>query len=241
MLSAAVYRTSVASEDDPYQQLLACVRTRFTEATAGHTALFSTSATGLFAAFLEALPPVWRQQYTCNACRRFVDRFGGLVVVNEDGSASPVLWDAETAPPFFRASVHAVARLVVRSKIDGVFVTDEKTWGLPQNESEKPPFLWQHLAVVPDAALVFEPTMLSDGRAEGSGAARGIRDVVPRPRRVSTRRRTAGATLLTTGQLYRSEKCIGVAEWLLDLHEARAAARTRPRATTRRGSRCRRR
>ena len=28
-------------------------------------------------------------------------------------------------------------------------------------------------------------------------------------------------TLLTTGSLFRSEKCIGVAKWLIDLHEQR--------------------
>lgn len=211
---------SASSEDDQYQQLLANVRNRFAGAVASKPALFTTATPGLFDVFLGAMPEERRQHYTCNACRRFVDRFGGLVTIGADGATSPVMWDADAAPPFFRAAVRAVARVVIRAKVDGVFLSEEKSWGLPQNKSEKAPFLWKHMAVTPDPGLVFRKTVLlnadqkaAERREEHGMLNRGLAEFP-----IETVRQAH--TLLTTGQLYRSEKCIGVAKWLLDLHEA---------------------
>ena len=220
MMTASTETVSTSSEDDQYQQLLAHVRDRFAGATTAKPALFTTNATGLFDAFLGALSTDRRQHYTCNACRRFVDRFGGLVTIAADGSTSPVMWDPDAAPPFFRKSVAAMARLVTRAKIDGVFLSDDRTWGLPQNKSDKPPGLWKHMAVTPDPALVFRKTALvnaeqkiAERREEHGMLCRGLAEFTIEHVRQAH-------TLLTTGQLYRSEKCIGVAKWLLDLHEA---------------------
>ena len=213
------------SEDDQYQALLGTMRSRFAGATAALAALFTTDATGLFDAFLMALPADRRQHYTCNACRRFVDRFGGLVAISADGRTTPVLWDPDAAPPFFRASVLVVARLVARAKVSGMFLTSERTWGLPQNKSEKAPFLWKHMAVTPAPALVFKATPLltaeqkiAERREEYGMLCRGLAEFPVEVVRQAH-------TLLTTGQLFRSEKCINVAKWLLDLHEARETAK----------------
>jgi hypothetical protein len=223
MTTATSSESFVATEDDQYSQLLACLRDRFAETTAGRTALFTTAVSGLFDAFLGALPPDRRQHYTCNACRRFVDRFGSLVAVGSDGTLVAALWSPEAAPSLFRAAVLAMAHAVSRAKISGVFLSAEPTWGMPQNKSDKEPFLWRHMAVVPARTLVHKPSPL---QTTGQAAAeklqdygtlcRGLAEFPPEVVRQAH-------TLLSTGQLYRSEKCIGVARWLLDLHEARGA------------------
>lgn len=229
MMTSTVSETTSVTEDDQYRQLLSCVRERFTRATTATPppALFTTNAAGLFDAFLDALPPGRRQHYTCNACRRFVERFGGVVKVEPDGSQVSPFWDPADAPPFFAASVRAIAKLVARAKVTGVFLCIDRVWGLPSNRQTVPGQVrtWHHLAVTPPPALVHK---LPRGQTiEGAMAVKGeehgmlCRGLAEFPIEVVRQ----AHTLLTNGQLYRSEKCIGPAKWLLDLHEAREATK----------------
>lgn len=211
-------------EDDRYEAFLAGIRQRCSAVSSKAVALFVTDATGLFDAFLAALPEHRRRHYTCNACRRFMDRFGGLVAINEDGSTHPLFWSYLEAPRFFHAAVKAVARLVAQARVVGVHVSDETTWGTPSNKSKKTPFEWHHMAVEPPPSLVYTPTALKNA---GQRAAELTQDYQTLTRGlgefpIDVARQAH--TLLTSGNLYRSEKCIGVAKWLLDLHEQRARA-----------------
>jgi len=226
-------KTTPSSEDDQYQQLLSQVRSTFAASPPLGAVLFTTETAGLFGIFLDALPPDRRQHYDCNACRRFVDRFGGVVRIQADGSQVSVLWDPETAPLFFEPAVRALARAVTRSKVNGVFLCEERVWGLPKNDQQLTAIehgvtptvrTWHHLAVVPAASLVHKPVRgqttagaMSAEAEEHGMLCRGLAefpiDVVRQAH-----------TLLTSGQLYRSEKCVDAAKWLLDLHTARAAA-----------------
>lgn len=225
--------TSHADEDhEGYDAFLVALRARFDDVTSGGPPLFTTDAALLYNDFLDGLPPARRQHYTCNACQRFIDRFGGLVTVATDGSTVPVMWDADTVPSFFRHAVATMRRVVARARITSVFLAEEKTWGLPNNVSQKSPTgQWQHMAVMPSEALVFKPTPLVT--AYQAAAEKGqdfitlVRGLCDFPLTVVKQ----AHALLTSGNLYRSEKCIGVAKWLLDLHEARAATQdTRARA-----------
>ena len=91
-------------DDEQYDEFLASLVSTFQRRTSGAKALFRTNAGALFKSFLAALPEERRQHYTCHACSSFVQRFGSLVVVNDDGSRMPAIWDSEVAPNFFRAS-----------------------------------------------------------------------------------------------------------------------------------------
>jgi hypothetical protein len=215
-----------ASEDEIYERFLVSIRLNFVDVAVPTPAVFVTDATGLFDAFLANLPADRRQHYTCNACRRFVDRFGGLVRIDDDGSIVPAMWNRADAPEFFRNSVSDLARLVQRAKVTGVHISDEGTYGLPSNKSKVAPYEWNHMSVVLPTRLIYRSTALktADQRAaelleEYRMLQRGLSefpiDIV----------RQAHA-LLTSGNLYRSEKCIGVAKWLLDLHEKREASKS---------------
>ena len=205
--------------DDGFPRLRAAVAEQFKAAVdvkAAH--LFTTDAPPLFAAYLEALAPEHRQRNTCSACRGFVHRYGGLVTVDADGRTTPVMWDPGRAPPLFAAAVEALAATVARATITGVFLTAKEVWGEPVTGE------WKHLAITPPAACVCKPTALKTAgqqaavkREDYSTLVRGLEEFP-----IAVVRHAH--TLLSGERLYRSEKCLGVAKWLLDLHERRAAA-----------------
>lgn len=204
-------------EDDDYRRLVARMR------GAVGSPLFTTDATGLYDVFLAALPADRRQHYECRTCRRFVDGFGGLVCIDGHGMVHSPFWDDWKIPPFFYDSVDAVSRTVAKARVNGVFLTSERVWGLPDNRSPKSPSgEWHHMHVVPSSEMIHRPSALltseqvmAEKLQDHAMLSRGLAEF---PIEIVRQ----AHTLLTTGALYRSEKCIGVAKWLLDLHDLRA-------------------
>lgn len=205
--------------DDSFPALCAGVAEHFKGVTRkGLVHLFTTDAPPLLPIFLDALPPELRQEYSCHACRRFMERYGGLVRVDADGQATPAMWDPERAPEPFTTAIRALARAVAGAHITGVFLSSEKAWGQPLAGG------WDHLAVTPEERCLCKPTAV---RTAGQLAAakredyaillRGLEefpiDLVKNAH-----------SLLTSESLFRSEKCIEVAKWLQDLHRQRRAA-----------------
>ncbi|HEY0190047.1 MAG TPA: hypothetical protein VGC42_02925 [Kofleriaceae bacterium] len=216
--------------DDKYEQFLAAVRARFaaTCAAAGpRPALLRTGATGLFDLFLAQLPPVTRQVNTCATCRAFFDQLGAMVRADDDGVLHAALWDAQTAPEPYAAAVRAVARAVTAAPIAAVVVSSATTWGTPSKggPAEQP---WTHLAVTPPAALVYTGVVrtaaqvAAERREDRGTLVRGLEEFSPEVVRKAV-------ALLKSDRLYRSEKCLGVAEWLLGLHAQREAVRDKAR------------
>ena len=219
-MSTPTASSSGAADDDNYDEVLEAVKKRFRTATKrdkGSPALFVTEVPELYQIFLEALPDALRPVNTCSACRRFVNRYGGIVRVDADGKAVPVLWDKEGGPEPYAAAIRALAATVARAPIRRVFISDEKVWGQPQTGE------WTHFSVTPGEALLHKPSLV---QTAGQAAAEKTQDyktleagLEEFPLAVVKR----AHSLLTTGALYRSEKCIGAAKWLLDLHERRQA------------------
>lgn len=206
--------------EDHYPQLLEAIRRRYVE-IGRELPLFETSATGLYEAFLEALPSAMRQRHTCRSCARFVERYGGLVVVRPDGRQESILWDALGVPDVYVPAVSAMAHQVRAARITGVFLSDEACWGVPVTG------FWTHLAIVPAPAHVtpkrglLGPDQQAAEKREDYGAlqralAEFDDELVDR-----------ALLLLTNGALPRSEICLGVARWLADLHAARAKVGSR--------------
>lgn len=210
--------TAATPGDDGYEDFLGAIRERFDLATKGEPPLFTTDASGLWDAFVGGLPADRRQHYACNACKRFVETHGGLVTIDGEGDAVSVVWPAEV-PEFFRTSVARIAAIVRRAKVTGAYLSEERRWGIPTTHVKATGHDWHHMAVIPAPALVFRPTaihnagqLMADKRGDFSIVSRGLAefsvDVV----------RQAHA-ILNAEALYRSEKVIGPAAWLLALHE----------------------
>lgn len=187
---------------------------------AGHA--YTTSTNGLFDVFLAALPSALRQQYTCSCCRKFVERHGGLATIDVQGQHVSAIWsgDEPTVSEALAPALRAMADMVRRAEITGVFVTTSAVLGTPEAGG------WSHFSV--KASRVHEGRLTADQvmaekREEFLMLERGLEEF---PLAVV---RQAHA-LLSSGNLYRSEKCLGVAKWLLELHQAREAASKRYRA-----------
>src|SRR5688572_29759784 len=93
------YQPGPLEQLDDYPNLLKVIRGHMESYGSGP--LFTTSASGLYDAFLSMLPENVKQHYTCQACRRFVDTYGGLVTIRDDGQQIPVFWDESWSPEFF--------------------------------------------------------------------------------------------------------------------------------------------
>lgn len=215
-------------DDAEYDAFLARVQMRFTtNVEGGKVPLFTTDATELWAAYLDSFGPApaegeaagtARQYHTCNACRRFIERFGGLVTIDTEGRVASAIWDETDAPEHYKPAVAAMARLVRRAKVTGVFVSSEIVWGTPETGT------WRHFAVVPPVSTIWNSRTQKahERRAEKGQDFETVRRALGE---FSLPNVELALTLLKTDALYRSEKVLGQAEWLQKLHVAQAAAR----------------
>ena len=81
------------NENNGYEELIDNIKKTFASKLKDNvkTPLFKTSVSSLFDTFLQYLPDSCRQEYTCRTCQHFVDRFGGLVFIKEDGTTECLL------------------------------------------------------------------------------------------------------------------------------------------------------
>lgn len=206
-------------DDHEYDSYLERIQRRFVERTeSGTRPLFTTDADAdgsLFDVYLAAFPVERRQFQNCSACRLFVHRFGSLVVIAETGSSASAVFAEVDAPDEYKSAVEAVLRRVQHAKVTGVFLSSALTWGLHETGG------WRHMAVTPPKpfrhSLLTARQAMAEKRADYGTVTRALEDF--------SREHVATAVrLLKTDALYRSEKVLGQAEWLADLHAARARA-----------------
>lgn len=174
--------------------------------------LFKTSTQDLFTVYLDTLPQEDRQYHNCSCCRHFINRFGGLVTISDDGVASSVMWDAEEAPAYYRPVVTALRNKVNRAGVVSPFLSSDEEWGDFQTGQ------WTHFAVRQPRSARFFSKLLTAGqkmaekREDFKNVSRALSEF--------TKPMVAQALkLCNTDSLYRSEKVLGNAQWLFDLHE----------------------
>ena len=209
--------TNTISTD--FHGLADALRRHFERAAEGADALFLTDATELFAVFLDALPEGERQSHTCHACRRFVDTYGRLVSIDAKGVTRSIMWSFDAPAPYTHA-VRMLKRRVERAAVVDVHVASDTVWGVPRAGG------FAHMSVRAPSRLVFAPSVLktvaqrtAERRQEFVMLSRGL--ISFSAQTMCTARR-----LLEDGSLYRSEKCVGVATWLVELVQARAGVRS---------------
>lgn len=208
-----------APESSSFDAVADACRKHFADVIAGGAALFTTDAADLWDLYLDFFEdPLERQHHNCNCCRQFIQRFGSLVAIDGKGTLRPAIWNAALVSGPFRDSFAAMERKVRRSKVTGVFLSNEPVWGTPLAGG------WTHFSVTPPAARRYADRLLTPGQAMAAkvqdfgtlshGLADYSRDVV-----------TQAVTLLEADALYRSQKVLGPARFLLDLHDAIAGAK----------------
>lgn len=150
--AAAAVTERAAYEDDGFEDFRAHVARTLAAATAGGERLFVTRPAPLFSAYLEAAPFGQRQARNCRACCHFVERFGGLVTIRDDGTLRSALWDPSGAPTAYADAARTLARAVEHLPVVGVFLSDERVLGtLVQGAQKCAPFgVWTHLSAPTD-------------------------------------------------------------------------------------------
>lgn len=198
-------------ENDGYGELLAGIRQEFDKSTKdGSTPLFTTNAGDLYGLLLDGIPEEARQHYNCNACRYFVNRYGGLVKIDEKtGKQTPVMWP-EKAPDFFSEAVKNIRRKVSAATVTGVFITSERQLGTPVTGS------WEHMAVKVPEPMVHRKR-LKNAFQEAAEKAEDYGLLASAIGKYRTETVETAVNLLRSEALYRNENVLGMAEWFLEV------------------------
>lgn len=213
------------ASDDEYHRWLVQLDQQF-QREVNQLPLFTTDVSNLWALYLDNLPPGQRQFHNCNACRHFIERFGGLALVSRSGHLSSPLWGTmDSVPDLYLHSVKAMDIAVREATVTGVFLADEDiglvrtrivrkkvaTWGTPQTG------MWHHFAVTAPARSLVAPggaknaaQLMAEKCGDFETVKRALGEFQPDMLQVAV-------SLLKGDKLYRSEKVLGQAEWLLDL------------------------
>lgn len=142
---------------DGYNGLLVAMRENFKRLTASKEPVFKTDlcknislpGTGLYDKFLAMLPEDARQHYNCNNCRKFVNRYGGLVLIDgDDYNPIPVMWPYEGVDGFFSDAVKHMYELVSAATVTDRFFATHDTLG--NGITGK----WTHMSVTVPSSLV---------------------------------------------------------------------------------------
>jgi hypothetical protein len=198
----------VSSETDhQYHELEKLIASRVAEAKGP---LFATDAEGLFDLYLAGIPEESRQHYNCRSCQKFVERFGGLVEIPDDGTGvfDSLLWE-DADPDFFKDSIINLRREVNKAKVTGVFLSSDKVWGTPVTGE------WTHLSGTNPApfkhGLLSASQAMAEKKEDHGMLCRGLAEY-PAEAVVQAVR------VLEADAVDRSEKTLGAAKWLLELH-----------------------
>ena len=213
------------SDTHGYDAFLSRIQNNFiTKGKAPTAPLFTTDANdhvvgGLFGVFVSRLPAEGQQHYTCNSCRRFFDRFGGLVHIDpKTGDITSAIWPSnlEQVPPFFREAVLAMLNQISRASVTGVFLSTKKVFGEPKTGE------WSHVAIQLKAPYTAPHPLLSAGQrmAEKQEEFKMLNRTLAEFRLPTIEN---VLKLLDGDALYRSEKVIGPARFLHDLMLKRIA------------------
>jgi|HubBroStandDraft_4_1064222.scaffolds.fasta_scaffold00029_96 hypothetical protein len=188
--------------------------------------LFTTNAEGLWEAYLAGIPAEHRQYYNCRWCKRFIEKYGVLAAINADGRTSTSLIWGVDVPRFFLDSAVRCGNILAKAKVTGVFINGDKVWGTPSNVagvgSKYVGQTWTHLHGTPPT--VFKSAL----KTADQESAEKTQDYITLKRGLDefpVEAVVQAVRVLEADAVDRSEKTLGVAKWLLALHQSIASLR----------------
>jgi hypothetical protein len=175
----------------------------------GTRPLFTTRTVGMWERYLNSFTdPAERQYHNCNACRRFIERYGGLVTIDKNGGTESAVWNLMEVPERYKAAVFGMGDHVQHAQISGVFITDEQALG---TRTTGP---WEHFAIeVPEALIHDNQNPLTPGQVAAE-KAHDFRILMVALQQIRREHVEAAVTLLGSESLSRSEKVLGQAVFL---------------------------
>ena len=219
--AVAVLAKPMPHDDPDFDHLIDTMQRHLNEALTNGESLFTTDASGLFQAYLGTFDdPIERQYHNCNNCRHFFERFGGLVTITPEGQTRSVLFDLDGAevPATYHEAIFKVRSVVHKASVTGVFYSSDTSYG------NRYTGIWSHYAVNPLR------TFVHSSRVETAfqRSAAKLEDFKTLDRALQEFNGNTLATavqLLKSDSLYRAEKVLGAAEWLLSLTQLRKAVK----------------
>jgi hypothetical protein len=200
------------NHDEDYTGLRLAVKSAFENAIAADKVFFMTDADDLYGTYLKAIPEAGRKVHTCHACRRFIQQYGALVRVKEDGTLQSVFWNSKLVPDFYNEIIERLQKKVEKSKIIRPFVTSEKTLGTPKTGN------WHHFAVEMPTEMVYKGKVLSAFQ-RAAEIKENYLQVESALKEFKTPMLDAALSLFTSESLNRPEKFIGPVKFLRDLKD----------------------
>lgn len=166
----------------------------------------------LWDTYIVSFPLRDRQEYNCNCCKSFIKKFGALVYIDSDGSTRSALWDDTKDYGYFNNVVDYMAESIDNSDILNQAFSKEKFLGRPTEGG------WTHLSIAtPDG--VKTNSLVKSAEELEAASKENFRMLNRALEKYSSKTAQKALQLLRSGQLYRSEKVIGQAEWFADLIE----------------------
>lgn len=220
-MNAISTNTVTPASGENYQDWIGSQRSRFMKILGENEGrLFQTDAgdgSSLWNVYLSHIPAEHRQANTCNACRRFVEQFGGLVCITETGAQVSPFWDPTTAPPELVEAACQVRNRVEKAKVVSVFLSDKAELG-PLHEGG-----YTHLSAKLPSTLV----NASRVKTAFQRIAEKTQDYVTIRRAIDEFQLPhllSALQILKTESVDRSQQFVSHMEWLLKLKETRHGA-----------------
>lgn len=213
--------------DDPtYTNYLKQLQKDFNEATKDQKLfLAGFSKDFLYNLFLERIPVTRRQHYQCRCCRDFVNNFGGVVIINEDGKLRSPIWTWTNAPLELQFAIQSIARDIEQCSVVAQFYHSGKLWGRGPTPDPKKGITWSHMSITPLAHQVFTSPlqtadqMIAESRHHFETLRNSLHEFT------EDHLRTA-INILSSDQVQNSEAVLGQAKWLLSLKGILGPGRT---------------
>lgn len=200
---------------DQYEEFERAIYENFNEVVKDNKHLYTvkTNPEVLWNLYLDNLPEEGRYVYNCRYCRHFIERFGGLVTIDESGAVTSALWNADV-PEYFKTAVKVLNDYVTEATypVDDAFISDSKILGTPKTG------IWTHLHVelprdmVNNSRVKTASQLMAEKREDRQTLLRALREY---PINVVEQ----AVTLLQTNTMYRSDRVLGIAEWFLNVHK----------------------
>jgi len=203
------------NDEKLYQNFLVIFQNNFVWQTQQCKNLFKTKSQNLFDIFLNNLPvesEEEKQHFNCNACRSFVNKYCGLVTVDDNGIINPVFLNSSGMSEYYKTAIDEMYNYVRKSIVSGVFYTNKKEWGHHITDE------WSHMAITPERKFVYRSLV----KTPGQYSAEKLQDylmLIAAIKKYPEDSIVEVIKVLTTNQLMRSEKFMTSASWFLGIHK----------------------
>lgn len=211
---------------DQYEGFSKALNIRF-QSLGGDHDLFTTDAVGIFERYLRNLSSGRRQHYNCRTCQKFLDDYGGLVLIDDRGIQIPALWHSSIATPFFRDAVDSIVESVAGAKVTGVFLSEDQYLGTPATHQGGCEYHHLYVRQHPDQIHKNRIKTAHQAMAEKT---QDFHQVIRSINRYDYRAVRQVVEILQSDTVFRSEKILGPARWFHDVvvnfHDTHGKAKT---------------